>query len=104
MRFTFPNPDHTLRSGMSGKLKVLASTSEKSLIIPYKAVTEQLGEFFVYIADSSKVTQRRVHLGKQIRKDVVIQDGLQEGETIVVEGVQNLREGAAIIIAKPEVK
>jgi len=75
------------------------------LIIPYKAVTEQLGEFFVYVAgDSSKVTQRRVHLGKQIKKDVVIQEGLKEGETIVIEGVQNLREGAVINVAQPEVK
>jgi len=105
MRLTFPNPDHALRSGMSGKLRVLASTSEKSLLIPYKAVTEQLGEFFVYVAgDSNKVSQRRVHLGKQVRKEVVIQDGLKEGETIVVEGVQNLREGSVINVPKPEVK
>ena len=105
MRLTFPNPDHALRSGMSGKLRVKTSTAEKALIIPYKAVTEQLGEFFVYVAgDSSKVTQRRVHLGKQIKKDVVIQEGLKEGETIVVEGVQNLREGAVINVAQPETK
>lgn len=104
MRLTFPNPDQTLRSGMSGKLRVKASTSEKSLIIPYKAVTEQLGEFFVYIADSNKVTQRRIELGKQLARDVVVKQGLKEGETIVVEGVQNLREGSAITIAKPVVK
>ncbi|HEY5825684.1 MAG TPA: efflux RND transporter periplasmic adaptor subunit, partial [Cyclobacteriaceae bacterium] len=105
MRLTFPNPEHALRSGMSGKLRVQTSTSEKALIIPYKAVTEQLGEFFVYIAgDSSKVTQRRVHLGKQLKKDVIIQEGLKEGETIVVEGVQNLREGSIINVAQPEPK
>jgi len=105
MRLTFPNPDHSLRSGMNGKLRVQASTAENALVIPYKAVTEQLGEFFVYIAgDSNKVTQRRVHLGKQLKKDIVIQDGLKEGETIVVEGVQNLREGSLINIAQPEIK
>jgi membrane fusion protein (multidrug efflux system) len=74
-------------------------------MIPYKSVTEQLGEFFVYVvADSNKVSQRRIHLGKQISKNVVIKEGLKEGETIVVEGVQNLREGAVINVAKPEVK
>ena len=68
--------------------------SEKSVIIPYKAVTEQLGEFFVYVVgDSNKVSQRKVVLGKQIGTKVIVKDGLKEGEKIVVQGVQNLREG-----------
>ncbi len=105
MRLSFPNPGHVLRSGMSAKLRVLANTGDKAMIIPYKAVTEQLGEFFVYaVGDSNKVTQRRVHLGKQLQRNVVIQSGLTEGETIVVEGVQNLREGSVINVAKPEEK
>jgi len=101
MRLTFANPDHTLRSGMSGKLRVRANTAQEALIVPFKAVIEQLGEFFVYVADSNKVSQRRIQLGKQINRDVVIKEGLKAGETIVVEGVQNLREGSAINVATP---
>lgn len=100
MRLIFPNPDHRLRSGMSGTLKVLTKT-QKSVMVPYKAVTEQLGEFFIYVADSSKVTQRKVLLGQQIGNSIIIRDGLNEGETIVTEGVQNLREGSAIDVAPP---
>jgi membrane fusion protein (multidrug efflux system) len=99
MRLTFPNPDHILRSGMSGSLRVLTSSAEKSVVVPYKAITEQLGEFFVYVADSSKVSQRKVVLGKQIGTSVIIKNGLKDGETIVTEGVQNLREGSAISIS-----
>jgi len=100
VRFTFDNPDHGLRSGMSAKLKLLSKAND-AVIIPFKAVTEQLGEFFVYVADSSKVTQRKISLGQQIGRDIVIRDGLKPGETIVIEGVQNLREGSAITIAQP---
>lgn len=97
MRLTFPNPDHALRSGMSGQLRVLTASADKSILIPYKAITEQLGEFFVYVTvPDNKVTQRKVILGRQIGKDVIIRDGLKEGETIVTEGVQNLREGSVI--------
>ena len=97
MRFIFANPDHTLRSGMSGTLKVLTA-NQKSVLIPYRAVTELLGEFFVYVVDSAKVTQRKVALGHQIGRSIIIKDGLKEGETIVTEGVQNLREGSAISV------
>lgn len=101
MRLTFPNPDHVLRAGMSGTLRVLSTSGDKRIIIPYKSITEQLGEFFVYVVDSSKVTQRKVALGKALGKDIIIRDGLKDGETIVTEGVQNLREGSAITIAQP---
>jgi len=95
VRLIFPNPKNVLKPGMSGKVRVLNNSS--SILIPYKAVTEQLGEFFVYVVtDSSKVTQRQVTLGKQIGTDVVVKEGLTNGEEIVVQGVQNLREGAAI--------
>jgi membrane fusion protein (multidrug efflux system) len=40
-----------------------------------------------------------VKLGKQIGSNVIVADGLKQGEVIAVEGVQNLREGAAINVA-----
>ena len=101
MRIIFPNPDHTLRAGMSGTLRVLSNEGGKSVVVPHKAINEQLGEFFVYIADSAKVTQRKVILGKQVGRNVIVKEGLKEGETIVTEGIQNLREGSAINIATP---
>ncbi len=100
MRLIFPNPDHSLRSGMSGTLKVL-TTASSAILVPYKSITEQLGEFYVYVADSLKVTQAKVVLGKQIGRSVIIQNGLKGGEIIVTEGVQNLREGSSIVIPSP---
>src|SRR5690606_33443071 len=77
MRVTFPNPDHQLRSGMSASLRVLATSSRNAVVIPYKAVVEQLGEFFVYVAEGDKVTQRQVKLGKQINRDIIVHAGLE---------------------------
>jgi membrane fusion protein (multidrug efflux system) len=97
IRIVFPNPKNVLRAGMAGTLRVLNNVAKKSIVIPYKAVTEQLGEFFVYaLGDSSKVTQKRVMLGKPVGKNIIVREGLKEGETIVVEGVQNLHEGSLV--------
>jgi membrane fusion protein, multidrug efflux system len=100
VRIEFPNPGNELRAGMSGTVRVLNDASIKSILIPSKAVTEQLGEYFVYVVqiDSNKVTQQRVSIGKNIYQNVVVKDGLKDGETIVVEGVQNLKEGSAIAV------
>lgn len=97
VRLNFPNDKNMLKAGMTGKVRVLNNAGTESILIPYKAVTEQLGEFFVYVVgDSSKVNQRKVVLSKQVGTNVIIKDGLKEGDRIVVQGVQNLREGAMI--------
>jgi len=96
-RLVIPNNKKLLIAGMNGTVRVRRNATALSILIPYKAVTEQLGEFFVYVPnDSSKVSQRKVSLGKQIGSDIIVTQGLQEGDRIVVEGVQNLREGTAI--------
>lgn len=99
-RIIFPNNKNLLRSGMSGTVQVRNDASEQVVVVPLKAVTEQLGEFFTYVVKGdSTVTQRKVQLGKQLGATVIVQKGLEEGETIVTQGVQNLREGAKIMIA-----
>jgi membrane fusion protein (multidrug efflux system) len=91
-----------LIAGMNATVRVKSNGGSKSILIPYKAVTEQLGEFFVYVpGDSSKVSQRKVLLGKTIDKNVIVKDGLKEDDKIVVEGVQNLREGSLITTEAP---
>lgn len=101
-RFTFPNPQGLLKAGMNGTLNVAVNNTQTSVVIPYKAVTEQLGEFYAYlVGDSSKVSQRKLVLGQQVGNNVIIRSGLQPGEKIVVEGVQNLRQGSVITTTKP---
>jgi len=96
-RLEFPNQQNLLKAGMNTTVKVLSNSSEKSKIIPYKAIVEQLGEFFVYVlGDSNKVSQRKVQTGKQLGQYIIIKDGLESGEKIITEGVQSLREGSVV--------
>ena len=97
IRLIFPDDEDILKAGMNATLRVKNTANKKSTLIPYKAVTEQLGEFYVYVVgDSSKVTQKKVLLGRQIGTNVIIKEGLKEGDKIVVQGVQNLHEGSVI--------
>src|SRR5690606_12422484 len=74
---------------------VLNKAPEPQVIIPHKAVSEQLGIYSVYVVgDSSKVEQRLVELGSQVQDRIVVRDGLKEGETIVSDGITKLRPGA----------
>jgi len=98
-RLVFPNSKGLLKSGMNGTVRIKNSSATQSVVIPYKAVVEQLGEFFVYVpGDSSKVSQRKVMLGKPLGADIIITEGLKQGDKIVTQGVQNLREGVKVTV------
>lgn len=103
VRLSFANDKHLLKAGMNTTVRVLNNAHTGAVIIPYKAITEQLGEFFVYVlGDSSKVTQRQVKLARQIGANIIVKEGLKENEQIAVEGVQNLREGSTVTTQAPQ--
>ena len=96
-RLLFPNPQGMLKPGMNATVRLATNNTAPSIVIPFKAVTEQLGEYFTYVVgDSSKVRQQKVELGRQLGGDVIIRSGLQAGDQIVVEGVQNLHQGSVV--------
>ncbi|WP_230981364.1 efflux RND transporter periplasmic adaptor subunit [Echinicola salinicaeni] len=97
LRVEFPNPDKELIAGMTINLQVLNQDIGEQVTIPFKSVTEQMGEYFVYVIDEeSTVHQQNVILGTKFGTDIVIRNGLKPGQQIVVEGIQKLREGAKV--------
>jgi RND family efflux transporter MFP subunit len=88
-RLEFPNPKKELKVGMSCIVFVKNITGTKSILIPFKAVTEQMGEFFVFVlGDSNKVSQRKILLGPHINDKVVVRTGVEPNQQIVIDGMQ----------------
>lgn len=96
VRIEFANPKDELKDGMSAVLQVLNEQSGENVIIPYRAVVEQMGEFFVFVAKDTVAEQRKIHLGPKLRDRIVVSDGLKAGEVVVTDGFQRLRDGGAI--------
>ncbi|TKC56512.1 efflux RND transporter periplasmic adaptor subunit [Pedobacter hiemivivus] len=106
VRISYPNTFGMLLSGMTCNVKVLNKAESKQVTIPYKSVSEQLGEYMVYVVgDSSKAQQRIIKLGSETGEKIVVLNGLQAGEVIVSEGAQNVRPGSVVQAAtkSPEV-
>jgi RND family efflux transporter MFP subunit len=101
VRLTFPNPNNILRPGMSVNLKVLNNSGTETILIPYRAVIEQMGEYFVYVVNADTVAQRKVFIGQHIRDMAVVKSGLHENEVIVVDGIQKLKDGSKVKLPSP---
>ncbi|OOQ59918.1 efflux RND transporter periplasmic adaptor subunit [Mucilaginibacter pedocola] len=113
VRIQFPNEKDVLKDGMSAVLQVLNDNSGERVQIPYKAVTEQMGEFFVFVARDTTVKdtaedksvkdrrdtlghQVKVKLGPRVQSNIVVMEGLKEGDKVISEGFQRLRDGGKV--------
>lgn len=102
IRLIFPNNSGTLKSGMDARAKVLNQESGKQLVIPFKAVTEQMSEYFVFIIHGNKVKQQRIETGLNLGKDIIVRSGIEAGDTIVAEGLKKIRDGSTITLAQQD--
>ncbi|MDB5136915.1 MAG: efflux transporter periplasmic adaptor subunit [Mucilaginibacter sp.] len=101
VRVQFPNEDDVLKDGMSCVVKVLNEQSGNRIIIPSKAVNEQMGEFFVFVSLDTIAKQHKVTLGPHIGNNVVVLKGLDEGDKVITDGFQRLRDGGKITLGNP---
>jgi membrane fusion protein, multidrug efflux system len=101
IRITVPNNESMLKPGMSCKVLVMNADAGQQLLIPFKAVIEQLGEYFVFTVKDKNVKQVKISLGPRVASDVIVMKGLKCDETIVVDGIQKLHDGSEIIIDLP---
>lgn len=98
VRATFDNPNNTLRAGMNLNLNVLSTSKTEAIVIPYRAIFEQLGSFSVYtVNDSSAVDLKQVTLGQKLGDRVVISTGLNSGDKVVVDGITSLKPGVKVV-------
>lgn len=97
MRAIFPNKENVLRSGGTGNI-VFPYVMDKVFIIPQYATQEIQDKKFVYILQPDSTLK---HTEIQISslndgKNYIVTGGLKEGDKIVVEGVQTLKDGQKI--------
>ncbi|MFN3315914.1 MAG: efflux RND transporter periplasmic adaptor subunit [Raineya sp.] len=96
IRARFPNPDRLLKHGSTGKI-IISNRIENALLVPHKSVFEIQDKNYVYvIGRDNKVKLRSFVPKKRIEDFYVVESGLQAGDLIVYEGIQNIKEGVTI--------
>jgi RND family efflux transporter MFP subunit len=93
----FPNPGNILRPGQYARVRLATTIKRGALLVPQRAVTELQGSYQVALVDNhNKVSIQPVKVGQRVGSMWIIEEGLQPGERVVVEGVQKVRPGAQV--------
>jgi membrane fusion protein (multidrug efflux system) len=88
----FANPGNKLRPGGYGLVRAVMSVKTGALLIPQRSVTDLQGKYLVAVVGAdNKVTIRPVKVAERIGSDWIIEEGLKQGEKVVVEGTQKVK-------------
>lgn len=93
----FPNPKHTLLPGQFGRVRFRTELRKGALTVPQRAVVQMQTIQTVYTVEASgQVSARPITTGPRAGDDWIVEQGIQAGDRVVVEGLSRIRPGAAV--------
>jgi multidrug efflux system membrane fusion protein len=99
LKGTFVNAERKLWPGEFVRVRLRMTTLQNALVVPNQAVQAgQEGSYVYVVKEDRRVEQRAVTTGERIDQDLVIEKGLEDGETIVTEGHLRLAPGMQVAL------
>jgi multidrug efflux system membrane fusion protein len=99
LKGTFPNKDHKLWPGQFVNVGLRLTVRNNAVVVPNQAVqTGQDGTYVYVVGGDRAVSVVPVKTGPRIDQDMVIDEGLTGGETVVTEGQLRLQPGSRVQI------
>jgi len=96
-RASFENKDGYLTPGLFARVKLLGHSSHKVVLVDDRAVGTDQSQKFVYVVDGdNKVSYRSVKVGRLTDGLRIVEDGLQAGEAVIVNGLQRVHPGVVV--------
>ncbi|MBB3286493.1 membrane fusion protein (multidrug efflux system) [Rhizobium sp. BK347] len=101
VRAVFPNPDRVLLPGMYVRATIQEGIAENSFLVPQRAVTRNTkGEpIAMFVAADGKVHQRVLKVQRSIGNSWLVNEGLADGDRVIVEGTQRVRDGQEVNVS-----
>lgn len=97
VRAEFPNPGNLLRPGQYARIRAITEVRKGALLVPQQAISELQGIYQVgVLSGDNKVTIKTVKLGPQLADQWLVESGLQEGDKVVVDGLQRVKDGMTV--------
>jgi multidrug efflux system membrane fusion protein len=100
LKAIFDNTDNALFPNQFVNIHLLVDVDQGAVIIPVAAIQQgPQGNFVFVVKEDKTVTVRPVTLGATQEDNVAIKDGLSEGDVVVVEGADKLKEGSKVTLS-----
>ena len=97
IRLEFPNPNGIVRPGQFARVRAAVEERKDALLVPQRAVQEAMEGASVFVVGPDNIVEkRRVKVGPRKGSRWVIEEGLNPGEQVIIEGIQKVRHGIQV--------
>ncbi len=96
----YSNVSHLLIPGRYVSVKILKSQIDDAVSVPSEAIIPEMGENLVYVYRNGKAHPVSIEAGLRTESRVQALSGVVEGDTLIVSGVMQLRDGLNVVIDK----
>ncbi len=97
LRGTFPNPDEVLVPGLFARVRIPVSAPHRALLVSDRAVDTDQGQKVLYVVNKkNEVVSRPIRLGLLHDGLREIENGLNPGDQVIVNGLQAVRPGITV--------
>ena len=94
---SFPNPNRLIRPGQYAKVKI-KEEDDNVIAIPQRCVQELQGQYSVFIVNKDNVIESRTVSVGNISGDLwIINEGINEGDLVVIDALQKVRNGLTVV-------
>jgi RND family efflux transporter MFP subunit len=94
------NKTHPLRAGMFGRVDFVSIGATEALAIPRKSLVGSMKAPQVFVVENGLARKRDIVVGPAVGTDLLVLGGLRAGETVVVNGQNNLKDSVAVEMLK----
>lgn len=98
LRVLVPNPKSTLMPGMYVKAQLNEGVRKQAVLAPQRAITrDPKGDATaMVVGEDNKVAQRKIRVSRVIGDQWLVEEGLQAGDKVIVEGLQKVQPGMSV--------
>jgi len=92
----FDNKKQIVRPGQYAKVRI-PTTKNNAIVIPQRCVIELQGQYSVFVVDKENtIKSKQITPGNVVGDLLIIEDGLNAGDKVVIDGIQKVRNGAKV--------
>ncbi len=92
----FENKDLKIKPGVTAEITLSSKADSLAFVVTRLAVFQKDNDYYVYVNDNNIAKKKKVELGRSRQLDIEITKGLQEGDKVIVEGVNMINDNDKI--------
>ncbi len=97
-RAIYPNANGRLKPGRSASIVIQLKEIKNALTVPSEAIIAEMGRDIAYLYKDGKAKQIELTKGLRTASEVQILQGASPGDTLIISGVMQLRDGMPVTI------